>query len=106
MSHPPTPPTADPSEPEVRLYNSRPTLDVPAVGEAGRPPPVKFMCVCHAIVKEIVHGYPAEVLMLEQVNARIPESVTTPQARSFHHATSKGAIPFKTIRDWGLDARD
>jgi hypothetical protein len=45
MSHSPTPPTAEPSEPEVKLYNSRPTLDVPALGEAGRPPPVKFMCV-------------------------------------------------------------
>jgi hypothetical protein len=47
--------------------------------------------------------YPAKVLMLEQVNARIPEPVTTPQARSFHHATSKGALILAkphAIGDW------
>ena len=40
-------------------------------------------------------GYPAEVLvvvlMLDQVNTRIPEPVTTPQARSFLDKTCQGA---------------
>lgn len=47
MSHPPpTPPLKQhsESEPDLPLYTSTPTLDVPAVGEDGRPPPVKFMC--------------------------------------------------------------
>ncbi|KAL6702706.1 hypothetical protein ACN47E_001030 [Coniothyrium glycines] len=43
MSPPPTPPVKQHSEPEIPLYTSRPTLDVPAFGEQGRPPPVKFM---------------------------------------------------------------
>ncbi|KAH8632637.1 hypothetical protein IG631_11271 [Alternaria alternata] len=41
----PTPPPRRPSESDLRIYTSQPSLDVPAVGEAGRPPPVKFMCV-------------------------------------------------------------
>ncbi|CAN9433420.1 unnamed protein product [Alternaria alternata] len=39
----PTPPPKRPSESDLRIYTSQPSLDVPAVGEAGRPPPVKFM---------------------------------------------------------------
>ena len=49
MSHPPTPsstpPPKRPSESDLRIYTSQPSLEVPAVSEAGRPPPVKFMCV-------------------------------------------------------------
>jgi hypothetical protein len=89
MSHSPAPPARQPSAPELKLYSSQPTLDVPAVGEAGRPPPVKFMCV----FGDMSLPYPAEVLMLEKVNTRISKPVTTPQARSFLDATSKGAVP-------------
>ncbi|KAF1837882.1 Pkinase-domain-containing protein [Decorospora gaudefroyi] len=45
MSRSPTPPAKQLSVPETEptIYTSQPTLDVPAVCEAGRPPPVKFM---------------------------------------------------------------
>ncbi|KAH8725972.1 calmodulin dependent protein kinase [Phaeosphaeriaceae sp. PMI808] len=44
MSHSPSLPTKNPSESDIpKLYTSRPRLDVPAVGEDGRPAPVKYM---------------------------------------------------------------
>ncbi|OAL50908.1 Pkinase-domain-containing protein [Pyrenochaeta sp. DS3sAY3a] len=45
MSHSPTPaaPARHQSDSDSRFYTSRPTLDVPAIGDDGRPPPVKYM---------------------------------------------------------------
>jgi len=48
-SHPPSALVKHNSESEVpRIYTSRPKLDVPAIGDDERPPPVKYMCDCSA----------------------------------------------------------
>ncbi|EMD67790.1 hypothetical protein COCSADRAFT_34577 [Bipolaris sorokiniana ND90Pr] len=43
MSHSPDPLSKRPSEPDLNLYTSQPALAVPALSDAGRPPPVKYM---------------------------------------------------------------
>ncbi|KAA8625226.1 SPS1 Serine threonine protein kinase [Pyrenophora tritici-repentis] len=43
MSPTPRPPSKQSSDPNLRIYTSQPTLDVPALVEGGRPSPVKFM---------------------------------------------------------------
>ena len=88
MSQSPTPPVKPQSDPDVPLYTSKPTLNIPALGEDGRPPPVKYMCAALRL-----RQCPAGVLMRDaQVHARIPEPVTTPQASGLFHTTSQGKL--------------
>lgn len=87
MSHSPTPRAKQQSDSNLPFYSSRPTLDVPAIGDDGRPPPVKYMYVVAASMTSL----PRPVLTSEQVHARISKSLTAPQASCLVHTTRKGA---------------
>jgi hypothetical protein len=44
MADPSTPAAKDTPEPPIpELYTTRPSIELPAVGGTGRPPPVKYM---------------------------------------------------------------
>ena len=93
MSQSPSPLRKRPSESNLKLYTSQPSLEVPAVCDAGRPAPVKFMCVPSANMSLL----PRRGADAVKVNTRIPKPATTPQARSFIHETSEGAIPLRCL---------
>jgi [calcium/calmodulin-dependent protein kinase] kinase len=110
MSPSPTPtptpsPPKRPSESDLRIYTSQPSLDVPAVGEAGRPPPVKFMCVLPGDMSWLPRGG-APGADARKVNTRIPKPVTTPQARRFLDEACKGEVVLETCMRPHLTAQE
>ncbi|KAL5121634.1 hypothetical protein ACEQ8H_000320 [Pleosporales sp. CAS-2024a] len=85
--HPPSPLAKHHSESAVpRIYASQPALDVPALGDDGRPLPVKHMCDSLRGTMDVGAGADGA-----KVHARIPEPLATPQARSLLDETRQGA---------------